>query len=86
MKVFVGREKVVRAKLCARFVKIMFVNKDQGGAPDSVLVENVLQGTESSPEHEVSYEVIQPGELSFDEDTAGGMGRHLGLTSTTFLM
>lgn len=29
---------------------------------------------------------LQPGELSFDEDTRGGMGRHLGLFSTTFLM
>lgn len=28
----------------------------------------------------------QPGELTFAEDTAGGMGRHLGLFSTTFLM
>lgn len=27
-----------------------------------------------------------PGELSFEEDTAGGMGRHLGITSTTLLM
>jgi solute carrier family 7 (L-type amino acid transporter), member 9/15 len=30
--------------------------------------------------------ILEPGELSFDEDTRGGMGRHLGLTSTTFLM
>lgn len=29
---------------------------------------------------------LQPGELSFEEDTAGGLGRHLGLWSTTFLM
>lgn len=29
---------------------------------------------------------VQPGELSFEEDTAGGLGRHLGLYSTTFLM
>jgi len=28
----------------------------------------------------------QPGELSFAEDTAGGMGRHLGLFSATFLV
>ena len=64
----------------------MFANQDKGSAPDSVLVENVLHGTEVSPENEVSHEVIQPGELSLKEDTAGGMGRHLGLTSTTFLM
>jgi hypothetical protein len=30
--------------------------------------------------------VLEPGELTFEEDTAGGMGRHLGLFSTTFLM
>lgn len=30
--------------------------------------------------------ILRPGELSFDEDTAGGLGRHLGLWSTTFLM
>lgn len=29
---------------------------------------------------------IQPGDLSLEEDTAGGLGRHLGLFSTTFLM
>ncbi|KAH8748838.1 high affinity methionine permease [Hyaloscypha finlandica] len=28
--------------------------------------------------------ILEPGELSFDEDTRGGLGRHLGLTSTTF--
>ena len=30
--------------------------------------------------------LIQPGELSYAEVTAGGLGRHLGLFSTTFLM
>jgi hypothetical protein len=30
--------------------------------------------------------ILEPGELSFDEDTRGGMGRQLGLMSTTFLM
>lgn len=28
----------------------------------------------------------QPGELTFAEDTAGGMGRHLGIFSCTFLV
>lgn len=31
-------------------------------------------------------DILNPGELSFEEDTAGGLGRHLGLWSTTFLM
>jgi len=30
--------------------------------------------------------ILEAGESSFDEDTRGGMGRHLGLMSTTFLM
>ena len=30
--------------------------------------------------------IVQPGDLSLEEDTAGGLGRHLGLFSTTFLM
>ncbi len=30
--------------------------------------------------------LLEPGELSFAEDTSGGLGRHLGLFSTTFLM
>lgn len=30
--------------------------------------------------------ILHPGELNFDEATAGGLGRHLGLWSTTFLM
>jgi len=31
-------------------------------------------------------QIIEPGGLSFEEDVSGGMGRHLGLFSTTFLM
>ncbi len=31
-------------------------------------------------------ETVEAGELTFVEDTKGGMGRHLGLWSTTFLM
>lgn len=30
--------------------------------------------------------LVAPGHLSFEEDTVGGLGRHLGLFSTTFLM
>jgi solute carrier family 7 (L-type amino acid transporter), member 9/15 len=29
---------------------------------------------------------LHPGELTFEEDTAGGMGRHLGVFSCTMLM
>lgn len=31
-------------------------------------------------------ENAEVGELSFEEDTRGGLGRHLGIVSTTFLM
>ena len=30
--------------------------------------------------------IVESGELTFSEDVKGGMGRHLGLFSTTFLM
>lgn len=30
--------------------------------------------------------LLRPSELSFEQVTAGGLGRHLGLFSTTFLM
>lgn len=30
--------------------------------------------------------IVEPGTLNFDEDTSGGLGRHLGLFSTTFLI
>jgi hypothetical protein len=30
--------------------------------------------------------LLRPGELSFEQATAGGLGRHLGIVSTTFLM
>ena len=29
---------------------------------------------------------LHPGELTLEEDVAGGLGRHLGVASTTFLM
>ncbi|MCJ1357803.1 MAG: hypothetical protein MMC33_007799 [Icmadophila ericetorum] len=40
-------------------------------------------GEENEP---LAHTIIHPGELSFEEDTAGGLGRHLGLFSTTFLI
>jgi hypothetical protein len=32
------------------------------------------------------YISLRSGELTFEEDTSGGLGRHLGVFSTTFLM
>ena len=39
--------------------------------------------TDDAPEADA---ILYPGELDFDDATAGGLGRHLGLWSTTFLM
>jgi hypothetical protein len=38
------------------------------------------------PHNDTFGHAVQVGELTFEEDTAGGMGRHLGITSTTLLM
>ena len=56
--------------------------------------EEIQSGSPASPvnsslEKEVAGDAdraIVPGELSCVEVTAGGMGRHLGVTSATFLM
>lgn len=47
---------------------------------------------ESSPvegDKQVEFDadhIVQPGDLTLEQDTAGGLGRHLGLFSTTFLI
>ncbi|MCJ1308281.1 hypothetical protein MMC25_001934 [Agyrium rufum] len=54
------------------------------------LNEASITPNETSPDPTPPYagaeETLRAGELSLDEDTAGGLGRHLGLTSTTFLI
>ena len=57
------------------------------------LAEDDINSYEKSPDNsEVddsalrAVHEVHPGELSFEEDVAGGLGRHLGLFSTTFLM
>ncbi|THH13001.1 hypothetical protein EW146_g7170 [Bondarzewia mesenterica] len=40
----------------------------------------------SQDEVDNSVQELNPGELTFDEDTAGGMGRHLGVFSCTLLI
>jgi hypothetical protein len=55
--------------------------------PDASSSNKALFRDSDSGEADMEAEkILEPGELSFDEDTRGGMGRHLGLTSTTFLM
>ena len=41
---------------------------------------------ETQQEKEGVSHALHPGELSLEEDIAGGLGRHLGVASTTFLM
>ncbi|KFY14152.1 hypothetical protein V492_02829 [Pseudogymnoascus sp. VKM F-4246] len=43
-------------------------------------------GGEKNNEVPEADAILAPGELTFDEATAGGLGRHLGLWSTTFLI
>lgn len=56
---------------------------------DSGAMESKEVGVTSitpAAEEPVADALVGPGELTFEEDTAGGMGRHLGLFSTTALM
>ena len=59
-------------------------------AEASPVAEENINSYEKSPHHsdvdDVALRVVHPGELTFEEDVAGGLGRHLGLVSTTFLM
>lgn len=45
-----------------------------------------INGRSTSNEELRADAIIAPGELSFEEGTSGGLGRHLGLFSTTLLM
>lgn len=54
---------------------------DQPANTKGVLRESVREDGEPKADQDVN-----PGELTFEEDTRGGLGRHLGLFSTTFLM
>lgn len=45
-----------------------------------------VNGRSTSNEEPKVDAIIAPGELSFEEGTSGGLGRHLGLFSTTLLM
>jgi hypothetical protein len=46
-------------------------------------VANEIPRNSDEPEADA---LLRPGEMSFEQATAGGLGRHLGLFSTTFLM
>ena len=48
--------------------------------------DGVVTTEERAPDNVVTDHILQPGELSIEDDVAGGLGRHLGLYSTTFLM
>ena len=48
----------------------------------------VQEASSSDTSEETAADDVAPavGELALEEDAAGGLGRHLGLFSTTFLM
>jgi hypothetical protein len=51
--------------------------------------QTYLDGNEplDAPQHDASIpKDAEAGELTLDETAAGGLGRHLGVFSTTFLM
>ena len=54
-----------------------------GISPANSSLEAKERGAVDAPDAD---RVVVPGEMSFEEVTAGGMGRHLGLFSTTLLM
>ncbi|TLD38307.1 high affinity methionine permease [Venturia nashicola] len=45
-----------------------------------------IDGRATSNDEPEADAIIAPGELTFEEGTSGGLGRHLGLTSTTLLI
>ena len=53
-------------------------------------VEDITEGIDEAGElrqdKEDGSHALNPGELTFEDDVAGGLGRHLGVASTTFLM
>ncbi len=51
-----------------------------------LLVRDKSPSQDSEDENIRDKRLLEPGELSLADDTSGGLGRHLGLFSTTFLM
>ena len=63
----------------------------RGVASDTESPADETSGNTSALPHtehteKTEFDVVQPGDLSLEQYTAGGLGRHLGLFSTTFLM
>ena len=54
-----------------------FVNDEKGETTANALATTNATGADQN---------VQQSDLSFEEDTQGGLGRHLGLMSTTLLM
>lgn len=57
--------------------------KDVAANNEEGLVSSQSRRSSEEPEADA---IVGPGEVSFEQATAGGLGRHLGLWSTTFLM
>lgn len=52
-----------------------------GGSPKIESTHVLVDGVDNQPDSDVN-----PGELTFEEDTAGGIGRHLGIFDCTMLI
>ncbi|KAH9937963.1 amino acid transporter [Amylocystis lapponica] len=61
-------------------VNVEKVTSKSGSESDDA---SLVKGDDDIPIHE---DDLNPGELTFEEDTAGGMGRHLGVFSCTLLI
>jgi hypothetical protein len=59
---------------------------DERKAPDGAVSSYGTDDKDRSNVEPEADKILNPGELSFEETTSGGLGRHLGLFSTTFLM
>jgi hypothetical protein len=62
-----------------------FKLESHGDTSDTVTTD-VTSLSQNSEDEKANDRSLETGELSFAEDTSGGMGRHLGLMDTTFLM
>lgn len=65
----------------------LWADRKAAGSPETTAY---VDESSSSPVEEKGIvdndDTLQPGALTLDEDAAGGLGRHLGLVSTTFLI
>lgn len=62
------------------------MRKRNGEKGEDAIQPSVSNTPADDPQLGVIDKSLEAGELSLEEDAAGGMGRHLGVFSTTLLM